>query len=909
MNESDEGNNDKWLDVYVGFAGPLLLDSGGITQDPSYTPMLGYGAADEGQPDVLSACSPAASPADTFRRDPAGRVVYRFDHLLPGHFYHLDTTLYECDGAHRQETVKADGNALLGPVDLSDGQAHRFSTRLDPALYADRSISVTVEAPGINGAVVSQVNLYDVDYRYADAGATGDLTYSALRGYGWLDGVANAAWGGLPYQNVRVNQSGNELRYRFDSLAAAKRYQVNLTLFQGDAVNVIEEVLVDGLATGVVANLSDRQPHYLLVDVPVEAYRGDGSIIVTVRRTNGATGAFANEISLEEKTLLNLPVISDVRVTNVTADRATISWLTDAATDGAIHYGPTAALGGIVLDERGTPVSSRTHQVTLVNLAPQTTYRFYAISSDTIDDQGGAYYAFTTGPAFAPNPSDLAFGRVLRSDGTTPATGALVRAKISDADAQGSPGDSASLSALADGSGYWSFDLAATRTTDYSQLFEYGLAGDRLLLEVTDGTGCTASQVVDTGLDAPAPDMILVCPTQATHTIANGWTLLALNVQTDPAPTAEAMLDDIAAQGGNAIEIERWWNGGWDAHVRDLPFNNFTLTLGRGYFVRTGSASAWTRTGLPLVAPPTLNLYSGWNLIGLPKFSGALLAEDLLVGIAAQGGACSEIDRWVNGGWLGHPKSYPVNNFAIATTEGYFVKCTKQSAFTPGAVSASSRLPTAPPAAEHITGQPAAAPVIYDVLVTNRRDVAFTVSWRTDQPSKGWIEYGPPGVLGLIERDPAGSLSTLHHITVADLSPETVYAYRVHSGDQVADKDGQPFQVMTAATTSPGVPLTAFGQVLDSADRPIIGALVRAWLEDGNGARSDPLSTLTEGDGYWGLSLPAEACADQRLFLQVFAADGATAQRSGSACDVQPAPALMVQLPPRRPIYLPLIGR
>jgi hypothetical protein len=68
-------------------------------------------------------------------------VVYRFDHLLPGHFYHLDVTLYECDGAGRQESITVDGNLIAGPEDLSDGRVHRLSLRLDPALYADRGIS------------------------------------------------------------------------------------------------------------------------------------------------------------------------------------------------------------------------------------------------------------------------------------------------------------------------------------------------------------------------------------------------------------------------------------------------------------------------------------------------------------------------------------------------------------------------------------------------------------------------------------------------------------------------------------------------------------------------------------------------------------------------------------------------
>jgi len=313
VNEYDEGNNDAWRDVYVGLRGPILLDSGGAS-DVAYTPERGYGYVDEGQPDVTTGCG--SQGYETLRLDPGGRVVYRFDHLLPGHFYHLDVTLYECDGAGRQESITVDGNLIAGPEDLSDGRVHRLSLRLDPALYADRGIVVSVEAPGIDGAVVGEVNLHDIDYRYADAGGQADPQYPGGRWaglgrpYGWLEGVPNTAWGTLPYQSVRVNQGGNTLRYRFDGLNPARQYQVNLTFWQPSGTARIQKVQIDGADTGLTVNSGDYQVHRVTVDVPASAYASDGSIVVGIVRTNAATGAFVNEVALEELTAV-LPPVAD----------------------------------------------------------------------------------------------------------------------------------------------------------------------------------------------------------------------------------------------------------------------------------------------------------------------------------------------------------------------------------------------------------------------------------------------------------------------------------------------------------------------------------------------------------------------------------------------------------------------
>ena len=139
--------------------------------------------------------------------------------------------------------------------------------------------------------------------------------------------------------------------------------------------------------------------------------------------------------------------------------------------------------------------------------------------------------------------------------------------------------------------------------------------------------------------------------------------------------TAESAAADIATQGGNCTEIDRWLNDGWDAHVRGLPFNNFALTLGPGFFFKCAQSSVWSLTGYPLQQASTINLATGWNLISIPYSSTPLTAEDLLAGINAQGGNCLEVDCWLNGGWSAHIGGLPSNNFAIENGKGYFVKC------------------------------------------------------------------------------------------------------------------------------------------------------------------------------------------------------------------------------------------
>ena len=311
VNEFDEGNNQSWEDVYVGFAGPLLLNSG-TPGDVQYNAEQGYGYVDEGQADILGNCG--TEPYQTYRLDADGRVVYHFDHLLPGHFYHLDVTLYECgQGAGRQEVVKVDDITVGGPEDLGDGEEHRLSILLDPALYADRTISVTVEAYEGLGALVNEIALHDVDYRYADSGPVNDPQYpTGDLPYGWLDGSSTSASGSLPYQTARVDLLDNDVQYQFDELDPLKRYQVHLSFYQSSGNNRVQQVWIDGQPTGTELTIVSGQRYSTTVSAPLTAYQGDGSIVVSAVRTNASVGAMINEIALEEETQIDAATCPDL---------------------------------------------------------------------------------------------------------------------------------------------------------------------------------------------------------------------------------------------------------------------------------------------------------------------------------------------------------------------------------------------------------------------------------------------------------------------------------------------------------------------------------------------------------------------------------------------------------------------
>lgn len=636
------------------------------------------------------------------------------------------------------------------------------------------------------------------------------------------------------------------------------------------------------------------------------AWTGDASgsanpTTVTMSTDRAVTAHFVDQVT-----------ISGVRVTNLRARSFTVTWTTDQPAGGEVRYGITpASLNQIAYDDRGSTVADDTHHVTLSGLQPSTTVYFDIVSGQTVDDNGGAHYTTTTGPELAPPASDTVFGQVFQQNGVSYAGGAIVYARVHDADGQGSAGQSNWLSELvAENDGYWFLNLAAARTSDNSAYFSYASAGDRTEIEVEGAADCRASVMVDTADDSPVAALTLSCLQQSTLAMSPGWNLLALPLDPVDTMTAEMLLNTINSQGGSCSEVDRWLDGGWNAHIIGYPFNDFVVEPGKGYFIKCATSSQWTLEGYSLTSGVPVPLQPGWNLIGVPYPASGYTAQSLLDGITSQGGACSEIDRWYNGGWMAHINGYPFNNFDVEPSEGYFVKCTQSSTFVPGPVVAANALDARSTAVDMDALLPATDVKIGDVLVTNRRDVALTVTWRTDLPSDGWVEYGPTPDLGQMAYDDRGAdtVTRLHHVTLAGLESETTYYFRIHSGDTSAGLGDQSIQAATRAFSPPGIPLTAFGQVT-SKDALAAGALVSAQLIDRDGKPTDLLSALVEPSGYWALSLPLDDCAGVTLELRALGADGSVASLTVPACRAQPAPVLQlhsVAIEPR--IDLPAAG-
>ena len=182
---------------------------------------------------------------------------------------------------------------------------------------------------------------------------------------------------------------------------------------------------------------------------------------------------------------------------------------------GYLRWGADPAnLSGRAEDDRGAGVVSTTHHVTIGNLTPRTVYYVDLVSGTTVDNNGGAHYRVTTGPALDPgSPAPPVYGQVSRPDGPSPA-GILVYATVRDGDGRGTPGASSLLSSIVQekDQGYWYLNLGLARLVDLSGPFSYSTSGDKLALRFMGGPGQALELTLDTGAAAPAAPITLPAP-------------------------------------------------------------------------------------------------------------------------------------------------------------------------------------------------------------------------------------------------------------------------------------------------------------------------------------------------------------------------------------------------------------
>lgn len=194
---------------------------------------------------------------------------------------------------------------------------------------------------------------------------------------------------------------------------------------------------------------------------------------------------------------------SQVRITNVTDNSFTASWITEEKTLGYVVWGSQgSSLDNTAQDKNSTNTDkSQLHYVEVKGLNPNTTYSF-KLASDTTDnlyDNHGQPYEITTGSTLgSPTGSDTVYGTVLDESGI-PASGAVVYLTMPNAQP---------ISAQVRNNGNWVVSLSSIRTETLDDWIAYDLETTVLDLFVR-GKEKKSSIVTTTGCARPLPTVNL----------------------------------------------------------------------------------------------------------------------------------------------------------------------------------------------------------------------------------------------------------------------------------------------------------------------------------------------------------------------------------------------------------------
>lgn len=171
----------------------------------------------------------------------------------------------------------------------------------------------------------------------------------------------------------------------------------------------------------------------------------------------------------------------EIKISNLSDNSFTVSWITAKPTIGFIQYGESESLGNTANDDRDAK-PHLTHHVTLKKLTPNTEY-LYKINTGNVVKQ-------TTAPITKDTPPlpDSIFGKILRAD-KTPETEAIIYSQI---------GDGTLLSSFVRDNGNFLITLNNARTKDLLNYLNVK-DDDQIDLTVTNGENNIQKQVTASG--------------------------------------------------------------------------------------------------------------------------------------------------------------------------------------------------------------------------------------------------------------------------------------------------------------------------------------------------------------------------------------------------------------------------
>lgn len=195
---------------------------------------------------------------------------------------------------------------------------------------------------------------------------------------------------------------------------------------------------------------------------------------------------------------------TQVKITNLSSNSFSVSWLTDKETSGFVKFGESSSLERVALDDRdqmaGKVGMFNTHHVTLKNLKPNTHYLFKLGSENKLFDNSGSPYEIATpgNIANAPAANNIASGTVLSVNGT-PAKSAVVYLNTANATPQ---------STLVRSDGSWFIPLNTALSITLTSYATYSQDQSEEIF-VQGGQGITATAITTISNTNPVPEITL----------------------------------------------------------------------------------------------------------------------------------------------------------------------------------------------------------------------------------------------------------------------------------------------------------------------------------------------------------------------------------------------------------------
>lgn len=157
-----------------------------------------------------------------------------------------------------------------------------------------------------------------------------------------------------------------------------------------------------------------------------------------------------------------------------------------------------------------------------------------------------------------------------------------------------------------------------------------------------------------------------------------------------------------------------------------------------------------------------------------------------------------------------------------------------------------------------------------EVRIANVSDTQFSISWITDTAVSGFIQYaegrGPEQVISDERDQESGSIGSFftHFVTVKGLKAETNYAFKIGSGKNIYDSNGQAYPVKTGPVlANPPAADVAYGSIVTANKEPADGALVFLVMPG-----IAPQAALVKPTGSWVIPISTARSTDLASFAQ-----------------------------------------